>query len=73
MSNEITLKTEPLKGAVKELKRVLVTHTPDIVSGLAAMAMLLVELDTLVDDSESDITIELFTNIYKSLKGPKDE
>lgn len=62
-----------LQPTVKQLKRILAYETPDVVTGIVATAMLLIELDRLVKNPNGTSTLKVFTDTFNSLKGAMNE
>lgn len=58
-----------LQPTVKQLKRILAYETPDVITGIVATAMLLIELDRLTEGANSTDTLKIFTDIFNALKG----
>lgn len=63
--SDVTISPAQLQPTVKQLKRILAYETPDVITGIVATAMLLVELDNLTKNPR---TLEIFTSVFNELK-----
>lgn len=66
--SEIRISTTKLEPTVKELKRVLAYETPDVITSIVATAMLLIELEKLIEDPRPNQTLEMFVQVFSSLR-----
>lgn len=62
-----TISIECLAPIVKELKRVLASNNLDIVTGLTAITMLLIELEKLMETKESGEALNWVEEIHTAL------
>lgn len=67
--SDVTISTAQLQPTVKQLKRILAHETPDVITSIVATAMLLIELERLIEGANSTRTLKIFTDIFNALKG----